>query len=467
LLKIKNKIAGRKASINLLNFSLISALVLIVFLIAIKFIEFGSESGGSIYVYYNNFTIKPIVIFLFIFPYLVFFTYLSIKYIGKNEIQVLILWLIIGFIIQLIIRYDYLHSFEHLITSEEYTSFYTATYDHSVKELLSNYESIADTLPKHAKSNMLGKVLFFYLLRVFTSSPKIMGLLIMILSNIGGILIYFISKLLFNHKKIALYSLILYFFIPAKIFHFPVLNTVTPVFALLPLFLMIKYLETLKKLYLIFLGISFYVLFIFEPLPFYTGILFLSIVIYYLYMKRIQIRHLIYLIGYTVVVTIMTFFIFLWIFKYNALNNFIYVVNDAIKFNVLTERKYDIWVVQNLKDFFINVGFLQSIIFFVFLSNIFYGIIAKIKRYNCFKKVVQFIFKPAILLTLSVFLIIFILDLVCVDRGEVSRVWIFIMVFFPIIVAHYCVKRKNSLAFYIVLLGSVLQSVVTMSMVWF
>jgi len=401
------------------------------------------------------------------FPYIVFFTYLSNKYIGKYEIQILILWLILGFIIQLIIRYDYPFSFADSIKSDEYTSFYTVTYDYSVQELLSNYESIADTLPKHAKSNMLGKVLFFYLLRVFTSSPEIMGLLIMILSNIGGVFIYFIAKLLFNNRKIELYSLILYLFIPAKIFHFPALNTVTPVFILLPLFLMIKYLGTLRKVYLVFLGFSFYVLFVFEPLPFYAGILFLSIVIYYLYMKRIRIRHLIYLVGYTVCVTIMTFFIFLWILKYNAIGNFIYIVNDAFKFNALETRRYDIWVVQNLKDFFINIGILQSIIFFVFLSSIFHGIIVKIKRYNCLKKVIQFILKPGILLTLSVFLIIFIIDLVCMDRGEVFRVWIFIMVFFPSIVAYYCVKRNDSLTFYIILLGSVLQSVVTINMVLF
>jgi len=272
---------------------------------------------------------------------------------------------------------------------------------------------------------------------------------------------------LFNVKKIALYSLILYLFIPAKIFHFPVLNTVTPVFILLPLFLMIKYLNTLKKVYLVFLGISFYVLFIFEPLPFVTGILFLSIVTYYLYIKRIKIRHLINLTGYTILLPIVIVYIISLIFKYNAIDNFIYIINDAINFNVMEGRRYEIWVVQNLKNFFINLGFLQSIIFFIILSNILYGIIVKIKNFYSFKKVTQSIIKPGILLTLSVFFIILILDLAGISRGEVIRIWIFIMVFFPVIVAYYCVKRKNSLTFYIVLLGNVLQTVISVNMVAF
>ena len=455
---------NKKLLVNLFNISLIFASILIVFLIANKSIEFGSKSGHALYVYYNNFTIKPIIVFLFIFPYIVFFTYFSDKYIGKHEIYVIILWFIIGFITQLIIRYYFPWSFKELIESDVYTSFYTPTFKYSVYELLSNYESIIETLPGHARANMPGKILFFYLLKIFTSSPEIMGLLIMIVSNIGGVLIYFISKNLFNNKNIALYSLILYLFIPAKIFFFPVLNTVSPVFILLPLFLMIKYLNTLKKVYLVFLGISFYVLFIFEPLPFSTGILFLSIVIYYLYIKRIKIKHLLNLIGYTILLPIISFYVFLWIFKYNAIDSFIFIFNDAANFNVITERRYEIWVVQNLKNFFINVGFLQSIIFFVFLSNILYGIIVKIKN---FKKVTRFIMTPGILLTLSIFFTISIVDLICINRGEVIRLWIFIMVFFSFIVAYYCVKIRNSLTFYIVLLGTVLQSVISINMVEF
>lgn len=466
-MKIKDKITNKKLLINLFNSSLIFALILIVFLIANKSIEFGSKSGGWVYVYYDNLTIKPIIVFLFVFPYIVFFTYLSDKHIGKYEIYIIVLWFIIGFIIQLILRYDYIAPLGDQIESAGGTSFYTVTFRYSVYELLSNYESIAPTLPLHAKGNMAGKILFFYLLRIVTSSPQIMGLIIIIFSNIGGLLIYFISKFLFNNIKIALYSLILYLFIPAKIFFFPMLNTVSPVFILLPLFLMIKYFRTLKKVYLVFLGLSFYILFIFEPLPFVTGILFLSIVTYYLYIKKIKIKHLVALIGYAIFLPIITNYIVFWIFKYNAIDNFIYIFNYQAIFLAGEGRRYEIWVVQNLKNFFINLGFLQSIIFFIILSNILYGIIVKIKKFYSFKKVTQSIIKPGILLALSVFFIILILDLAGISRGEVIRIWIFIMAFFPVIVAYYCVKRKNSLTFYIVLLGNILQSAISISMVEF
>jgi len=461
MLKIKNIIANKKLLINLFNCSLISASILIVFLIANKSIEFGSESGGWCCAYFNDFTIQPIIIFLSLAPYIIFFTYLSCKYIDKYEIFIIILWIIIGLIIQLIIRQDTPHPIDQVI---EIDNFYTTTFKYSAYELLSNHKSIVDTLPIHAKANMPGKILFFHLLRIFTSSTQIMALLIMIVSNIGGVLIYFISKFLFNVKKIALYSLILYLFIPAKIFHFPVLNTVTPVFMLLSLFLMIKYLNTLKKVYLVFLGISLYVLFIFEPLPFSAGIIFLSVVVYYLHNKKIKIRHLINLIGYSILVLIITFFIFLWIFKYNAIDNFIFIFNDAVHFNEIARRSYEIWVVQNLKNFFINVGVLQSAIFFVFLSYILYRIIVNIKNFG---NVTPFIVTPGMLLTLSVLLTIFIVDLIGINRGEIIRQWIFITVFFPVIVAYYCVKIKTSLTFYIVLLGTILQSAVSSSMVEF
>src|SRR6266487_5534568 len=124
---------------------------------------------------------------------------------------------------------------------------------------------------------MPGKILLYEFLKVLTSSPRIMGFLVIVLSSLGALLLYGICKQLFHDKQTAFYALILYSLIPCKLFFLPLLNTITPVINLLCLYLFVAYIENTHVLLPWLLGIGFYIQILFEPLPLVTGILFFGI----------------------------------------------------------------------------------------------------------------------------------------------------------------------------------------------
>ena len=81
-----------------------------------------------------------------------------------------------------------------------------------------------------------------------------MGYLIISISAFGGLILYGISKRLFHDKTTALYSFVLYTLIPCKLFFFPILNSVTPVFILGCMYLFLAYIDS-KNTFLLFLSL--------------------------------------------------------------------------------------------------------------------------------------------------------------------------------------------------------------------
>ena len=67
--------------------------------------------------------------------------------------------------------------------------------------------------------------------------------LIVGLSNLGAVLLYILVRTLFADRFVAGLSAILYLFTPAKLYFFPLLNTVTPVAVLVCACLMVGWLN--------------------------------------------------------------------------------------------------------------------------------------------------------------------------------------------------------------------------------
>src|SRR6185436_5236400 len=53
-------------------------------------------------------------------------------------------------------------------------------------------------------------------------------------------------------------------------------------------------------------------------------------------------------------------------FGFDLISAFQFVVADARAFNIRSNRPYSVWVVHNLKDFFLNVGIAQTMVFAAF-----------------------------------------------------------------------------------------------------
>ena len=417
-----------------------------------------------VYGYFGDLSFKPFYIFFFIAPYLLFFLYLTYKYMHKREVKIILLWFFAGLAFQGLVNTLYPHSLGAIIQSDMANSFYSPTLKYAPAELLENFNSIKDDLPLHAKSNMPGKILFFYLLGIFTKSPQIMGYLIIAFSNLGAIIVYFICKKLFSDKLIAIYSLILYLFIPAKQYFFPILNTVSPVFILLALFLFIKCLESQKTIYSFLFGLSIYVMMIFDPLPLSLGIFFLAILWKYYYEEKINKSGILKILFYGLISFLLLNFIIKFTLHFDILETLLQKVWDSSAFNDAA-RSYQVWIIHNLKEFFINAGVTQSLLFFGLVLLVFYNLIVTLK--NRIGTVLSYVAKPEVLLVIAFVSTLLIIDYLGINRGEVTRLWIFLTPFIQIFAAYMCATKLNKFTFHIVLLSTLLQTTMTLSMISF
>ena len=125
----------------------------------------------------------------------------------------------------------------------------------------------------HAHSNMPGKLLLLYALELVSNDPAVLSWLLLAVSNLGGLLLYLLVRDLFGDRRIALYALVLYLFVPAKLFFLPLMNTVTPVVTFACLLLFERWLQRASLGYAIAAAVSLYMLVFFEPVPLVIGAL--------------------------------------------------------------------------------------------------------------------------------------------------------------------------------------------------
>ena len=272
------------ATISLLNLGLI-------YLIYNKNLVFGSSAGKWVYHYFEE--IEPIPIWVMaaslVLTWLLVFA--AGKFIKKHEGFTLAGVFLIALLLQLIITSVHPIPFRELVKSDLANTFYSVSLAFSPAELLSQYQEVVPTMFAHARTNMPSKTLFFHFLGLFTSNPRIMAYLIIAFSTLGGVLLYGICKLLFDDRRTALYAFILYVLVPAKLAFFPILNTVTPVFILACLILLLLFIHNHKIFWLMLLGVGLYLLILFEPAPLPAGLIFIGVIVYSLAKRRLQIKH--------------------------------------------------------------------------------------------------------------------------------------------------------------------------------
>ena len=105
---------------------------------------------------------------------------------------------------------------------------------------------------------MPGKLLLLYALELVSNDPAVLSWLLLAVSNLGGLLLYLLVRDLFGDRQIALYALVLYLFVPAKLFFLPLMNTVTPVVAFTCLLLFERWLLRTSLGYGIAAAVSLY-----------------------------------------------------------------------------------------------------------------------------------------------------------------------------------------------------------------
>ena len=433
---------------------------MMAFLVYSENFVFGSSKGNWVYAYFDDVapvSLKRLAAIFFLIGISIF---IGNKFIYIYEKSTLFTSFIITVLAQIFTRGIYPISMGTIILSDRANGFYSVAMNYSPVHLITQYQTLISTFPMHVRANLPGKILLFELLQLFTSSPEIMGYLIIAFSALGSFLLYGICDKLFQDKRAAFYAFILYALFPSKLFFFPILNTVTPVFMLACLYIFITYFENRNFLFLWLLGGAFYVLIIFDPSPLSTGFVFIGILLYFT--GKGDSRKKDYL---TLVIIPLLSFLFLHalfsiLFSFDLIKALRFIMNDAANFNVEYHRGYWVWVGENIKEFIYGSGTPAILIFLYWVLKIF--VEWKTLKSKVIGWPLEIIFILSLLITFSV------LAFLGINRGETTRLWIYLAALFQVPVSLFISRiPKSSVIFLVVASAYLLQTIIAIQRVGF
>lgn len=420
---------------------------------------FGSYLGIWVYRYFEEIYTLPRWIPALSLALLAISIFIGGRYIHTREKLTLVLGFINAAAIQIVMRFACRFPLTELIVSDRSNSFYTPARQYSALEILANYNALASTFPPHARTNMPGKVLFFNFLGLFTDSPEVMGYSIIVISSLGGLLLYAMSKKLFHDRTSAYYAFTLYALIPSRIFFFPLMNTVTPLFMLALFMPVLSFIERKNIPYAWLAGTALYFMVFFEPLPLTTGLIPAGFLIHAVLTKKIEKQDFIRFIIHFIPAFLAVYMIFKAVFSFDLLSSFLFILGDATHFNELAGRSYRIWFGENLKEFFYSAGTPILVIFIYIAAMIASG-------WKEFKNPARW--TPDVVFSLSLLATLAAVVLIGINRGEVSRLWIYLAVLFQIPAAVFIAKiEKSALPFFLVAGTLVIQTLLALHRVGF
>jgi hypothetical protein len=432
--------------------------VLFLYLVYSENFVFGSKPGNWVYPYFKKVSSIPLWIPLIVLLSLGVF-FVGSKLIRSHEKKVLFGCFLNAVFIQSVIRQVYPFSLGSIVVSDRANSFYTPAMRFSALEILTKYNLLAPSFPQHAATNMPGKILLFELFKPLSLSPEMMGYLILVLSSLGALLLYGICKELFYDKLAAFYAFTLYALIPCKLFFLPILNTVTPVFILLFFYLVLVYIE--KKQFWIswILGITLYILIMFEPSPLVIGIILIGILLHAIREKKVFKKDLLKLFINFLLAFLGVHIIFSVLLSFDLIQSFQYILKDAMGFNINHERHYTTWVGENTKEFFYSVGLPVIIIFVYMVAQIF-------SQWRTLKNNTRWSLENVYVISLLV--TFFVVVFLGVNRGEITRLWIYLAVFFQIPASIFVAKINKGEVLFLLVAGTlVAQTILTLHRVGF
>ncbi len=428
---------------------------------------FGSETGHCAYPILGAPTAAALLVGLAGAVGLAFAFRAGLRRVDRHPWAVVSGWLAAVFLFQVAIRALYPIPLGHIVESDACNSFYSAALRWPAGELLRQWRSIASQLPQHAATNMPGKILIYSFLELVSRNPRTLGLLVLALSDLGCALVFLVAKEWFGSARIGLLALALALLLPAKMGFLPVLNTVTPGFLLLSFWLWLVSLRRLQLPWLLLLGASLYLLLLIEPLPFVAGVIFLGAFAQRLAMPAIDGRALWRIAVFPLAGFLLAHAALQLAFGFEILPVFRAMLADAVDFNRRFDRPYGIWVIQDLKEFFLGAGVVPSLLYLAALFTLGRRIVGKAREVGNRGALRALLVDPAANLLLSFTLCLLTVDLLGVNRGEVTRLWIFLGVFLELAVATECLARPGERTAYLAISTMAFQAALTASTVGF
>jgi len=421
-----------------------AASLIVCALIALQVRVVGSYWGNWVYAYIQPVGFSALFVFAIAAAVAIGAVTASADAIHRHEWTIVAGWALIGVLLQLLLRSLTPFGFEQIFASNGANAFYSVTLDHRLTDLLADFSRVRLTFPLHPRSNMPGKLMLVYALELVSTRPLALAWLLVLLSNLGGVLLYAFVRDWFADPRAALYALVLYLLVPGKLYFLPLLNTVTPTVLFACAYPFVRWLRTGRRSYAALAGISTYGLVLFEPLPLVMALAF-GIAAVTMFRRtgtavtRFAVDGAVFLLAFAIVHAAVY-----WLWGFNAIGAFRDLAAEAVAFNNLEHRRYLIWVWQNLIDFAVATGVCQSAIFVTMLGTALRGRLTD----------------PLSMLCLSLAAVLLVTNLAGVNRGEVVRLWIFLACLFQVPAAYVCSRLNGRLAISLVIATTLLQDAI-------
>ena len=446
---------------------IICATVGVVWGLVTRTLEFGSAAGGWVYPTFRGATPEA-VLFAALFALGLPLAYAwSARRADSLAPAVVAMWMILGGCFQAAVHFLYPIPMGRIVANPHCNSFYSASLEHSPLEVLTKYEAVAPSLPLHAQANMPGKLFIYYFLEWFSRDPQTLAIGIVGLSTLCGALVFAVARRLFRSGRLATLAMALSLVFPAVVAFQPLLNTVTPLFVLLSFWLWVVYLDRQQDRFLWLLGGSLYLQLFIDPLTFVLGIVFLGVLAERLARGQFALAKLwrcavIPVAGFIGVHAVMRMTA-----GFDIVSAFVSLWDAAVRFNQTESRPYAVWVGQNLKEFFLGAGVASSLaaLLAVYLGG--RSIVRGERRDGPGGGLRRFPGAPGWAFTASLFLSVLVVDLTGVNRGEVTRLWIFLGTFLQVASAEALVAYCDDMTARIAIGAIVIQTTLTASMVGF
>lgn len=437
----------------------------LLLLVGTKNLTFGSSTGGWEFNYIGDFQLRPLLTGVALSVALVPLVHLSLRLVERYQFAVLALSMVLGLAGQLVLRSLYGYSLADIVGSEPANAYYGVSLKFRAYDLLSRYNDLGPSLPLHAKANMPGKVLLYHGLELITHNPRSLAILIIVISNLGGVLLYFIVSTLYGNRAVALSALMLYLFIPARVYFMPLLNVVTPVPVLGCLLLLSAFLASGRRSLALLVGAGLYAVLFFDPLPLSLGLFFVALAARSWWSGEVSVSDLLWLVGLTEGSLVVIYLVFRFGLHFDAIRRFMSVTAVLRDFFGTQGRPYWLWVRANLVEFSLGAGVLPSVLCLLYLVTCVVGAIGRMPTRA--EEFFSSLLSPGPLMLVTLLATLGALDLLGLNRGEVLRLWIFLMTFVQVVAAHFCCEKAGRWTLDIVLAGSIIQTAVTISMVGF
>jgi hypothetical protein len=392
--------------------------------IAEQAVEIGSKRGGWTYAYVAVPDARLAGLALGGAVAAVLLHDLARRHVGARPALVVTTVLLVGIATQLGLHALYPYALGDLVLSDVVTGFHSAAMRVRPLELLGSFDRVAGGLPVHVQNNMPGKVLLFDLLHLVTTDPEIEGGSIVALSSLAGVVLYAVVARTSGERALGLDALVLWMLVPAKIGLYPLLNVVSPLVAAGALWCALHYVGDGSPAWALATGVLTYVTMLFDPLALWLGVAFVPLFLGVVAARRTPGRD----VGGLAVLAAAALAASHVAMRVGTGFDVVARLGrmaDAVRaFNLQSGRPRDPWVTGNLREIAIAVG--PPVGLTVVVAAAAALVRGAVAARDGVPAAVRRVLEPGPALALGTLAVLAVLDAVCLTRGEVSRLWLFL-----------------------------------------